>query len=186
MAPGRGRSPAGGGARGGGGCGRGGVLGGRRESFMQSRRCCHCHSHSPRAARSRRERRERASERSEPGPAEGAPGRCLHRRLRRVPGPGEERRLVGRVGSRAGETQLQEGARPAQPPPAPEPGSPRRSPRGPEGTARRSPQPQGWSRSRRQARRLLPAGARRLLRIAQGCAPRRPGAARRGGPGRRS
>ncbi|XP_026896820.1 proprotein convertase subtilisin/kexin type 5 isoform X1 [Acinonyx jubatus] len=66
---------------------------------MQSRRCCHCHSHSPRAARSRRERRERASERSEPGPAEGAPGRCLHRRLRRVPGPGEERRLVGESGA---------------------------------------------------------------------------------------
>lgn len=98
-APGRCRSPAGGGARGGGGCGRGGVLGGRGESFMQSRRCCHCHSHSPRAARSRRERRERASERSEPGPAEGAPGSCLHRRLRRVPGPGEERRRVGESGA---------------------------------------------------------------------------------------
>lgn len=65
---------------------------------MQSRRCCHCHLHSQRAARSRRERGERASERSEPGPAEGAPSRCLHRRLRRARGPREERGRVGESG----------------------------------------------------------------------------------------
>lgn len=149
---------------------------------MQSRSCCHCHSESPRAAQSRRERWERASERSEPGPAEGAPGRCLYRSRWPSPprsGPREERDRVGESGSRAGRNPTAEDARPTQPPPAPEPGSIAERPAGRRAgsTGPRSPR-DGLGAGARLAA-LLPAGASRLLSIAQGCELRRPRAARR-------
>lgn len=85
-------------------------------------------------------------------------------------------------GAEPGETQLREGARPTQPPPAPEPGSAGRPPRGPESWEHRSPEPQGWSRSRREARCSAPCRGspppadRPGLRAAAagGCEPGRP------------
>lgn len=71
-------------------------------------------------------------------------------------GPGRREGESESPGAEPGETQLREGACPVQPPPALEPGSARRLPRGPESKEHRSLQPQGWSRSWREARCSAP------------------------------
>ena len=104
-------------------------------------------------------------------------------------GPGRSEGESESPGAEPGETQLREGARPPAPLSRllrPSRGAPADRPAGRRAgsTGPRSPR-DGLGVGARLAA-LLPAGARRLLPIAQGCEPRRPGAASRGGPGRRS
>lgn len=84
-----------------------------------------------------------------PGQQRGRPAAACNAASAALGGPGRSEGESESPGAEPGETQLREGARPAQPPPASEPASAGRPPRGPESREHRSPQPQGWSRSRR-------------------------------------
>lgn len=114
-----------------------------------------------------------ASARS-PGQQRGRPAAACTAASAALWGPERSEGESKSPGAEPGETQLREGARPAQPPPARERESPRRSPRGQESWEHRSPQPQGWSRSRREARYSAPCRGSPPPADLQGCEPGRP------------
>lgn len=148
---------AGGGGRGGGRCGeRRGVKGGGGSHLCRAGAAAIA-AHSPRAlfGAGGSAGSELASARS-PGQQRGHPAAACTAASAALGGPARSEGESKSPGAEPGETQLREGARPALPPPARERENPRRSPRGRESWERRSPQPQGWSSRRREARYSAP------------------------------
>lgn len=158
-APGCGRFQEGGGGRGGGGCGKGGVLRGAGEVIYAEQellplplripaRCSEPEGALGASKRALGARASRGGARSLPVPlplaisaALGAPGGA--RPSRRVREPSRAKPNCG-------------GRPPHSAASCARAGEHRRAPRGPESWEHRSPQPQGWSRSRRKARCSAP------------------------------